>query len=60
MRGELDITAISVHAYATVLDKYALLPSGSSMGDGYGPMVVARQDVPLKDLSGLRIAVPGR
>ena len=42
-RGELDITAISIHAYAFVSDKYALLPSGASMGDGYGPMLVAPQ-----------------
>ena len=42
-RGELDISAISIHAYAYVSDKYALLPSGASMGDGYGPMLVAKQ-----------------
>src|SRR6187431_1706660 len=42
-RGELDISAISLHAYAHVSDRYALLPSGASMGDGYGPMLVARQ-----------------
>ena len=42
-RGELDITAISVHAYAYVSNLYALLPSGASMGDGYGPMLVARR-----------------
>src|SRR6187401_2903461 len=40
-RGELHISAISIHAYAYVADKYALLPCGASMGDGYGPMVVA-------------------
>src|SRR3978361_1332696 len=39
-RGELHISAISIHAYAYVLDKYALLPCGASMGDGYGPMIV--------------------
>src|SRR5213082_4092041 len=43
-RGELDVTAISIHAYAYVSDKYALLPSGASMGDGYGPMLVAKQN----------------
>src|SRR5512136_2298919 len=42
-RGELDISAISIHAYAYVSDQYALLPSGASMGDGYGPMLVARE-----------------
>ena len=40
-RGELDVSAVSIHAYAYVSDKYALLPSGASMGDGYGPMLVA-------------------
>ena len=60
-RGELHITAISIHAYAHVLDKYALLPAGSSMGDGYGPMVVARGDsaLTLADLAGTKIAIPG-
>src|SRR5215470_19338679 len=42
-RGELDISAVSIHAYAYVSGQYALLPSGASMGDGYGPMLVARQ-----------------
>src|ERR687885_81889 len=42
LRGELEVTAVSLHAYAHLLDKYALLPSGCSMGDRYGPMVVAR------------------
>src|SRR4026209_2405760 len=42
-RGELDISAVSIHAYAYVCDQYALLPSGASMGDGYGPMLVAKQ-----------------
>ncbi|MCA9433178.1 MAG: ABC transporter substrate-binding protein [Candidatus Omnitrophica bacterium] len=59
MKGELDITAISVHAYASVLDKYALLPSGSSMGDGYGPMVVTNRDISLDDLANYKISVPG-
>ena len=42
LRGELDISAISIHAYAYVCDQYALLPNGASMGDGYGPMLVAK------------------
>src|SRR5919201_509615 len=42
MRGELEVSAVSIHAYSFLLDKYALLPSGCSMGDRYGPMVVAR------------------
>ena len=42
-RGELDITAISIHAYASVSGDYALLPSGASMGDGYGPILVSKK-----------------
>ncbi len=59
VHGELDITAISIHAYAYVLDKYALLPAGASMGFGYGPMVVAPQPIAPADLAGMTIAVPG-
>ena len=58
-RGELDITAISIHAYAFVSDQYALLPSGASMGDGYGPMLVAREHFSRDEISGKKIAVPG-
>ncbi|MGA2749371.1 MAG: MqnA/MqnD/SBP family protein [Verrucomicrobiota bacterium] len=58
-RGELDITAISIHAYAYVSSHYALLPSGASMGDGYGPMLVARQHLTREQLAGKKIAVPG-
>src|SRR6202012_5395596 len=56
-RGELDISAISIHAYAYVSDKYALLPSGASMGDGYGPMLVAKKKMAKADLAKARIAV---
>lgn len=59
LRGELHITAISIHAYPYVADKYALTNCGSSMGDGYGPMVVTRTPMALADLRGKRIAVPG-
>jgi len=59
-RGELDITAISIHAYAYVLDKYALLPAGASMGFGYGPMVVAPQKIAPQDLADTTIAIPGK
>src|SRR5215831_1826971 len=59
LRGELEVTAISIHAYAYLLDKYALLPSGCSMGDRYGPMVVARRPLTIADLSKQRITVPG-
>lgn len=58
-REELDVSAISIHAYAFVLDKYALLPSGASMGDNYGPMIVAREPFPVDQLRRKRIAVPG-
>ena len=58
-RGELDISAISIHAYAYVSDKYALLPSGASMGDGYGPMLVAKAKVSRGEIASRRIAVPG-
>ena len=59
LRGELEVTAISIHAYAHLLDKYALLPSGCSMGDRYGPMVVARRPLAIEELRKTRIAVPG-
>jgi 1,4-dihydroxy-6-naphthoate synthase len=58
-RGELDISAVSIHAYAYVSDKYALLPSGASMGDGYGPMLVAKQKFSRAEVAGKKIAVPG-
>ncbi len=59
LRGELDITAISIHAYPYVADKYALTNCGSSMGDGYGPMIVAREPMAVEDLAGKHIAIPG-
>jgi 1,4-dihydroxy-6-naphthoate synthase len=59
LRAELDVTAVSLHAYAYLLDKYALLPSGCSMGDRYGPMVVARRPMTIDELKSARIAVPG-
>jgi 1,4-dihydroxy-6-naphthoate synthase len=59
LRGELEVTAVSIHAYAQLLDKYALLPSGCSMGDRYGPMVVARKPMTIEELRRARIAVPG-
>lgn len=59
LRGELEVTAVSIHAYAYLADRYALLPSGSSMGDRYGPRLVARNPGDLADAAGARIAVPG-
>src|SRR3954454_9215290 len=49
MNAELDVTAISIHAYAYVLDRYALLTSGASMGDNYGPLVIARQPLSIDE-----------
>jgi 1,4-dihydroxy-6-naphthoate synthase len=59
MRGELDVTAVSIHAYAYLSDRYALLPHGASMGDGYGPMLVSRTPMSREDVRGKRIAIPG-
>lgn len=58
-REELDITAVSIHAFAYIADKYALLASGASMGENYGPMVVARTPIAVSDLNTTRIAIPG-
>src|SRR3954465_3001202 len=59
LRGALEVSAVSIHAYAHLLDKYALLPSGCSMGDKYGPMVVSRQPLTLSELRNKTIAIPG-
>jgi len=58
-RGEYEVTAISIHAYPYVADKYALTTCGSSMGDGYGPMIVTRGPSTIEQLKGKTIAVPG-
>jgi 5,8-dihydroxy-2-naphthoate synthase len=58
-KGTYDVTAISFHAYAYVADKYALLPHGASIGDNYGPIVVAHNEVDASQISKLKIAVPG-
>jgi len=58
-REELDVTAVSVHAYAMVADKYALMPCGASIGDGYGPLVVSGKQLRVEDLGKAKIAVPG-
>jgi 1,4-dihydroxy-6-naphthoate synthase len=59
MRGELEVTAVSIHAYAYLSDRYALLPHGASMGDRYGPRLVARGPSSRADVKGKRIAIPG-
>jgi 1,4-dihydroxy-6-naphthoate synthase len=59
MNGVYDVTAISFHAYAYVSDKYALLPHGASIGDKYGPIVVAREPRKPEEIGSMKIAVPG-
>lgn len=59
MRGELEVTAVSIHAYAYISDRYELLPHGASMGDRYGPKLVSRSPMSRSDVRGKRIAVPG-
>ena len=62
LKGELEVTAVSIHAYAYLADRYALLSSGSSMGDGYGPRLVSKAPKPADPRSaikGMRIAIPG-
>ena len=59
MVGTYDVTAVSFHAFAYISDKYALLPHGASIGDGYGPIVVAREEYQVSDLPRLKVAVPG-
>ena len=58
--GEYELTAVSYHAYPYIADKYALMAAGSSIGDGYGPMVVATKPMGVEELKGKRIAIPGR
>src|SRR5262245_9728144 len=59
LNGELEVTAVSIHAYAYLADQYALLPHGASMGEGYGPRLVARAPLVPEQLADCRIAVPG-
>jgi 1,4-dihydroxy-6-naphthoate synthase len=60
MAAELDVTAISIHAYSYVLDQYALLASGASMGDNYGPIVISREPLSFNQLRESTLAVPGK
>ena len=59
MDGFYDITAISFHAYPYIQDKYILMPGGGSVGEGYGPMIVASRNIPLEEIGRCTIAVPG-
>jgi 1,4-dihydroxy-6-naphthoate synthase len=58
--GRYEVTAVSFHAYAHLVDRYALLPHGASMGDKYGPVLVARRPLPASSLKGVKVGVPGR
>ena len=60
MEGAYELTAISYHAYPYVADKYALMASGSSVGDGYGPVVVSTRPFAPEEIKGKRIAIPGK
>src|SRR5882672_12781484 len=59
MQGTYELTAISYHAYPYIADKYVLMAAGSSIGDNYGPMVVANRPMAVEDLKGKRVAIPG-
>ena len=59
-RGELEVSAVSIHAFAYLADRYALLASGASMGDRYGPTLVTREPMTLEDVGGRTIAIPGK
>ena len=60
LAGELEVSAVSIHAYAHLADRYALLASGCSMGDRYGPTLIAREPMTLEGLAGRTIAIPGK
>ena len=59
LKGTYEVSAISIHAFPYVADRYALLSSGASMGDNYGPMVVAKEEFPANELKNKTVAVPG-
>jgi len=59
LSGEIEVTAVSIHAFPHIADRYALMPCGASMGDGYGPIVVAREPLEAEALAGLTTAIPG-
>lgn len=60
MKGELAVTAISAHAFLSVSDKYWIMATGASMGEGYGPVVVAGREMSPEELEGKRVAIPGK
>lgn len=60
MEGTYELTAVSYHAYPYLADKYVLMASGSSIGDGYGPIVISKRNLQPEELKGKRIAIPGK
>jgi len=60
MRGELEVTAISAHAYPSVADKYWIMKTGASMGEGYGPVLISKHYTSLEELKGKKVATPGK
>jgi 5,8-dihydroxy-2-naphthoate synthase len=60
MKGELEVTAISAHAFLDVSDRYWIMATGASMGEGYGPVVVTRKATRKEDLGGKKVAIPGK
>ena len=60
MKGEYEVSAVSIHAYPYIADKYQMLSSGASMGDGYGPMVVSKKPYKVEYINNLKIAIPGK
>lgn len=59
LNGELEVTAISAHAYVSLADRYWVLSTGASMGEGYGPVLVSKKSLSPQDLTGKRVAIPG-
>ena len=59
MNGDLEVTAISAHAFLSVADKYWIMATGASMGEGYGPVVISKEALTVDELEGKRVAIPG-
>ena len=59
LNGELEVTAISAHAYVSLADRYWVLSTGASMGEGYGPVLVSKKSLSPQELTGKRVAIPG-
>lgn len=59
IHGEYEVSAVSIHAYPYIAEKYQMLSSGASMGDGYGPMVVSKKPYKVEEINDLKVAIPG-